>query len=107
MKAGVIAVQGAVPEHLNMLRTTMEKLGIQGKAVPVRSKRELEVVDYLIIPGGESTTISRLLKRFNLSERIVELGNGGLPIMGTCAGCISPDGFRCEAECLRQATRVV
>lgn len=88
MKAGVIAVQGAVAEHLKMLRTTMEKLGMQGQAVPVRSRRELEAVDYLIIPGGESTTISRLLKRFNLSERIVELGNGGLPIMGTCAGCI-------------------
>lgn len=88
MKTGVIAVQGAVPEHLKMIRTAMEKLGIRGQAVPVRSRRELDTVDHLIIPGGESTTISRLLKRFDLSERIVELGNGGLPIMGTCAGCI-------------------
>ncbi|MGD0056235.1 MAG: pyridoxal 5'-phosphate synthase glutaminase subunit PdxT [Methanomassiliicoccales archaeon] len=88
MKAGVIAVQGAVPEHLKALQTAMLHLGIGGQVVPVRRNEDLEVVDCLVIPGGESTTISRLLRRFGLFDRIVRLGNGGLPILGTCAGCI-------------------
>jgi len=88
MKAGVIAVQGAVPEHLKAFQATMSRLGIKGQVVPVRKDKDLEVVDCLVIPGGESTTISRLLRRFGLFDRIVQLGNEGLPTMGTCAGCI-------------------
>lgn len=88
MKAGVVAVQGAVPEHLKVLQTTMFNLGIEGQAIPVRSGEDLDAVDCLIIPGGESTTISRLLRRFGLFDRIVQLGSEGLPMMGTCAGCI-------------------
>lgn len=88
MKAGVISVQGAVSEHLKTLQQTMVKLGVEGRAIPVRRPRDLELVDCLIIPGGESTTISRLLVRFELFDRVIELGREGLPIMGTCAGCI-------------------
>ncbi|MDD1773531.1 MAG: pyridoxal 5'-phosphate synthase glutaminase subunit PdxT [Methanomassiliicoccales archaeon] len=88
MKAGVVAVQGAVPEHLKVLQTTMFNLGIEGQAIPVRRGEDLDAVDCLIIPGGESTTISRLLRRFGLFDRIVQLGSEGLPMMGTCAGCI-------------------
>jgi 5'-phosphate synthase pdxT subunit len=88
MKPGVIAVQGAVPEHLKTLQATMSHLGIKGQVVPVRRDKDLEVVDCLVIPGGESTTISRLLRRFGLFDRIAQFGNEGLPIMGTCAGSI-------------------
>lgn len=88
MKAGVIAVQGAVPEHLKALRRTMEQLGIRGQSVPVRRRKDLDSVDCLVLPGGESTTISRLLRRFDIFDRLVELAGDGLPIMGTCAGCV-------------------
>lgn len=85
---GIIAVQGAVQEHVEMTNVAFQRLGIKGNAVRVRNRKDLDDIDCLIIPGGESTTISRLLKRLNLFDRIVELGQSGMPIMGTCAGCI-------------------
>ncbi|MDH7508411.1 MAG: pyridoxal 5'-phosphate synthase glutaminase subunit PdxT [Methanomassiliicoccales archaeon] len=88
MKVGVIAVQGAVQEHIEMTNSAFERLGVNGRAVPVRREKDMEGIDCLIIPGGESTTISRLLRRFNLFDTIVERGKKGMPIMGTCAGCI-------------------
>ncbi|MCQ5375137.1 MAG: pyridoxal 5'-phosphate synthase glutaminase subunit PdxT [Methanomassiliicoccales archaeon] len=88
MKAGVVAVQGAVQEHIDMINLAFERLGIVGCAVPVRREKDIEGIDCLIIPGGESTTISRLLRRFNLFDKIIKRGREGMPIMGTCAGCI-------------------
>jgi len=88
MKAGVVSVQGAVPEHLSILNAAFENLGVPGKAITVRREKDLEDADCLVIPGGESTTISRLLVRFDLFDRIVRMGREGVPIMGTCAGCI-------------------
>ncbi|MBM4237807.1 MAG: pyridoxal 5'-phosphate synthase glutaminase subunit PdxT, partial [Euryarchaeota archaeon] len=85
MKAGVVSVQGAVPEHLSILNAAFENLGVPGKAITVRREKDLEDADCLVIPGGESTTISRLLVRFDLFDRIVRMGREGVPIMGTCA----------------------
>jgi len=82
MKIGVLASQGAFVEHIS----TLHKLGAE--AEPVRLPRELDGLDGLIIPGGESTTISKLMLDYELSSRIKELANGGLPIFGTCAGMI-------------------
>lgn len=88
MKVGVISVQGAVPEHLRMSRTALEAMGKKGEAIAVRRLDDLRSVDCLIIPGGESTTISKLLRKFGLFEEIVAMGMDGVPMMGTCAGCV-------------------
>jgi len=88
MKVGVISVQGAVPEHLHMSQRAMGAMGRKGEAIAVRRLDDLRSVDCLIIPGGESTTISKLLRKFDLFEEIVAMGMDGVPIMGTCAGCV-------------------
>jgi 5'-phosphate synthase pdxT subunit len=88
MKPGVISVQGAAPEHVAVLKVAMANLGLEGDVVTVRKAKDLEGVSCLVIPGGESTTISKLLRRFDLFDRIIDLANDGLPIMGTCAGCV-------------------
>lgn len=88
MNVGVIALQGAVSEHLNAVRKAFFELGIEGKATPIRRKEELEAVDGLIIPGGESTTISKLLDKAGMSQIIIERAESGMPILGTCAGCV-------------------
>ena len=79
---GVLALQGDFAEHIEMLR----QLGVP--AVEVRLPSQLAFIDALIIPGGESTTITRLLDIYELREPIRTLGLAGLPIWGTCAGAI-------------------
>ncbi len=82
MKIGVLASQGAFAEHISILRQ------LDTEAVPVRLPGELRGVDGLIIPGGESTTISRLLTSYSLMNEIVSMARGGVPLFGTCAGMI-------------------
>tara|TARA_B100002003_G_C14029993_1_gene496545 strand:+ start:311 stop:889 length:579 start_codon:yes stop_codon:yes gene_type:complete len=82
MKIGVLASQGAFAEHIAMLH----QLGVD--AVPVRLPQELDGLDGLIIPGGESTSISKLMLDYNLVNEIKNLAENGLPIFGTCAGMI-------------------
>jgi 5'-phosphate synthase pdxT subunit len=82
MKIGVLALQGAVREHLKML----ERCGAQGMAVKYPS--ELLSCDGLIIPGGESTTIGKLIVRDGFLETLRERASEDLPIYGTCAGLI-------------------
>ncbi len=83
MKVGVLALQGAVLEHLKMI----ERCGHQ--AIPVKTVAHLNQIKRLIIPGGESTTIGKLLIKYHLNERIIDLYHrSGLPIFGTCAGMI-------------------
>jgi 5'-phosphate synthase pdxT subunit len=88
LKIGVVAVQGAVSEHVEVLRKAMEKSKIDGSVVHVRSLRDLNDVSGLVIPGGESTTISRLMLSTGMDEKIVELATKELPILGTCAGAV-------------------
>jgi len=82
MKVGVLAMQGAFIEHVHMLR----RLGVE--AVEVRLPEQLEELDGLILPGGESTTIGRLALAYGLLEPIREMARRGKPIWGTCAGMI-------------------
>lgn len=88
MKVGVIAVQGAVSEHIYVLKKAMKEQQIEGTVLPVRDAKDLEDISGIVIPGGESTTISRLMLTTGMHERIIELANEGLPILGTCAGTI-------------------
>ena len=82
MKIGVLASQGAFAEHI----LALNKLNTE--AVPVRLPGELKGVDGLIIPGGESTTISLLMNAYDLMQEIAALTRNGLPLFGTCAGMI-------------------
>lgn len=82
MRVGVLALQGDVAEHMRML----EACGTG--AVEVRTPEELRAVEGLILPGGESTTIWRLLDRYRLVEPLRELVGQGLPVFATCAGMI-------------------
>jgi 5'-phosphate synthase pdxT subunit len=79
---GVLALQGAFAEHV----AAVERLG--ARAREVRLPADLEGVDGLIIPGGESTTIGKLLETFGLLEPLRERVGAGLPVYGTCAGAI-------------------
>jgi 5'-phosphate synthase pdxT subunit len=79
---GVLALQGDVREHLTALAAA------DAAAVPVRRPDELARLDGLVIPGGESTTISKLAVLFGLMEPLREAIRGGLPVYGTCAGLI-------------------
>ena len=79
---GVLALQGDVREHAFAL----EAAGAM--AVPIRRPRELDAIDGLIIPGGESTTMDKLLRAFDLFEPLQERLRGGLPAYGSCAGMI-------------------
>jgi len=80
--AGVLALQGDVPEHLRMLAEA------GARPVAVRRPDELEAVDGLVIPGGESTTIWKLASIFGLAEPIRKRIGRGLPVLGSCAGMI-------------------
>ena len=88
MKVGVISVQGAFPEHIAMAEQAMRNLGRTGTAISVRRVSDLDGAGAVILPGGESTTISRLMVRFGIFDRILELAGEGVPIMGTCAGLV-------------------
>ena len=79
---GVLALQGAFIEHVQMLR------GLGASAREVRLPSDLEGLDGLIIPGGESTTIGKLLVHYELLEPLRGLVSSGFPIYGTCAGTI-------------------
>lgn len=81
-KIGVLALQGAFREHIQTLRDC----GVE--ALPVRLPRDLAGIDGLVIPGGESTTIGKLMVTYQLKEELERLGREGLPILGTCAGMI-------------------
>lgn len=81
-RVGVLALQGDTREHLAALRAA------GAAAVPVRRGVELDSVDGLVIPGGESTAISHLLRVFELLEPLRSALAGGLPVYGSCAGMI-------------------
>jgi 5'-phosphate synthase pdxT subunit len=85
---GILGVQGAVSEHVNTVDRTIKHLGLEGKGIIVRKLSELRSVDALIMPGGESTTIGKLIHKFGLHDEIVKRAGEGMPIMGTCAGTI-------------------
>jgi len=88
LKIGVVAVQGAVSEHVEVLEKAMEKLKIVGSVAYARSVRDFNDVSGLVIGGGESTTIGRLMLNTGMYGKIVELAKKGIPILGTCAGAI-------------------
>ncbi|SDU72893.1 pyridoxal 5'-phosphate synthase glutaminase subunit PdxT [Jiangella alkaliphila] len=79
---GVLALQGDVREHQRMLAE------VGAASTPVRTPDELDAVDALVLPGGESTTMWRLARTFGLLEPLRQRVAGGLPVYGSCAGMI-------------------
>jgi 5'-phosphate synthase pdxT subunit len=88
VKIGVLALQGAFIEHIEIIE------GLNAGAVAVRLPRDLTGLQGLIIPGGESTTIMKLMYSFALVEPLRQLIKSGFPVWGTCAGMI------CLADCI-------
>lgn len=82
MKIGILALQGAFIEHSRVIA----RLGME--AVAVRLPGQLHGLDGLIIPGGESTTVSRLMAEYQLLQPLRNLAKDGLPVFGTCTGMI-------------------
>ncbi|MFE4951376.1 pyridoxal 5'-phosphate synthase glutaminase subunit PdxT [Leifsonia sp. NPDC056665] len=81
-RVGVLALQGDFREHLAVLR------GLGADAVPVRRAEELESIDGLVIPGGESSVMDKLSRAFGVAEPLKAAIAAGLPVYGTCAGLI-------------------
>ncbi|HUV05953.1 MAG TPA: pyridoxal 5'-phosphate synthase glutaminase subunit PdxT [Armatimonadota bacterium] len=79
---GVLALQGGVEKHIRMLERC------EVRAIPVRLTEELDAVHGLVIPGGESTTVGKLMARYGLDRDIIKRAKKGMPVFGTCAGMI-------------------
>lgn len=82
VKIGILAIQGAITEHLQAVKEC------GAEAISVKTVQQLDIIDGLILPGGESTTIGMLLHRFKIDQKIREKAREGMPLYGTCAGAI-------------------
>ena len=82
MKIGVLALQGSVKEHIDMLKKC------RVEPILVKLPRDMENINGLIIPGGESTTLGKLMKEYGLNKTIKRRYEEGMPIYGSCAGAI-------------------
>lgn len=82
MKIGILALQGAVAEHMHAIARA------GAEAIMIKKTDQLDQIDGLIIPGGESTTIGRLMHQYNFIEAITAFSHAKKPIFGTCAGLI-------------------
>lgn len=88
MRIGVIAIQGNVEEHVNALENALIQANIKAQVIKIKHKGLIGSCDALILPGGESTTLGRLLKREGIADEIKTAALAGIPIMGTCAGLV-------------------
>ena len=84
LKVGVLALQGDFAEHI----ATFKRCNTACEAVEIRKSEQLEGLHGLVIPGGESTVMLKLLKEFGMLEDVRRFGTVGMPFFGTCAGCI-------------------
>lgn len=82
IKIGVLGLQGAVREHVR----SIEECGAE--AVVIKTKEQLEMIDGLILPGGESTTMRRLIDKYDFMDELKNFAASGKPMFGTCAGLI-------------------
>ena len=82
MVIGVLAMQGAYEEHINILQD------LDVSPVEIRNKNDLQNIDGIIIPGGESTTMGKLIRTPDIYNDLKEKIESGMPVWGTCAGMI-------------------
>lgn len=88
MRIGVIAIQGNVSEHVEALERAITERGEDAQIITIKHKGVVPTCDALVLPGGESTTLGRLLLREGIADEIRAMHTAGMPIMGTCAGLI-------------------
>ncbi|MCP8309118.1 MAG: pyridoxal 5'-phosphate synthase glutaminase subunit PdxT [archaeon] len=88
LRIGVLALQGDVSEHIDMTNIALKGMGLEGEAIIVKEKDQIDEIHGLIIPGGESTTIGRMAERYGIITRIKDAALAGMPIFGTCSGLI-------------------
>jgi 5'-phosphate synthase pdxT subunit len=101
---GVLDVQGDITENVDVLCSAVEKSGLKARVVAVNTPGEVETLDALVLPGGESTTLGKLLRTYGIDRSIKKIASKGVPIMGMCAGLIlmAKDGGS-QAEKSRQS----
>ena len=86
---GVLGIQGAVSEHIASMSKALKEANTPGRVFVVKRKEDIKTIDALILPGGESTNISKLLHQSEIHDAILQrVQEKNLPIMGTCAGCV-------------------
>jgi len=89
LSVGVLAVQGAVSEHVTAMTNALKETNTSGNVFFVSNSKDIKKIDALILPGGESTTISNILLKTGMYEVIQNrIKDDNLPILGTCAGCV-------------------
>jgi 5'-phosphate synthase pdxT subunit len=89
LSIGIIGIQGSISEHINAMSRALKETKIPGNVFVIKKKEDISELDALLIPGGESTTISKELYRSGLYDEILKrVKKDNLPIMGTCAGCV-------------------
>ncbi len=88
MRIGVLGLQGDYEEHIYLLKKAMSKRGVSGEVIPVKDRSVLRRLSGIVIPGGESTVIGRLIERSGMTDELREMITQGLPTLGTCAGAI-------------------
>ena len=86
---GVIGIQGAVSEHVITMKKALKDSNFSGQVSIIKKKEELKGSDAIILPGGESSTISKVLTETGLHDELLNrIKDDNIPIMGTCAGCV-------------------
>ncbi|GAC1393517.1 MAG: pyridoxal 5'-phosphate synthase glutaminase subunit PdxT [Ktedonobacteraceae bacterium] len=88
LRIGVLALQGDFEAHLKALKVAASMLGVEVDGIPVRLPKHLDKIDGIIIPGGESTTIGKLMVEYGLEGILRQKIQDGVPCWGTCAGLI-------------------
>jgi 5'-phosphate synthase pdxT subunit len=88
MRIGVIAIQGNVEEHVNAMIKALSEAKREAEVVKIKHKGIVPTCDAIILPGGESTMLGRLMEREGISSEIKKAAHAGIPIMGTCAGLV-------------------
>ncbi|MFH1433040.1 MAG: pyridoxal 5'-phosphate synthase glutaminase subunit PdxT [archaeon] len=88
MQIAIISLQGAFTEHFDALKNASQELKIDTGIILARTAKDLEGASGIIIPGGESTTINKLLKETGMDKKIIQLAEKDIPILATCAGMI-------------------
>jgi 5'-phosphate synthase pdxT subunit len=88
MQIAVIAIQGNVSEHIQSIQKALAETTIKADVIPVQHSNIISSCDALILPGGESTTLGRLMEREGIDTEIKQAAANGIPVMGTCAGLV-------------------
>ncbi len=88
MRIGIIAIQGDVSEHIDAVERALCERNIEGEVLEIRHKGIVPLCDAVILPGGESTTLGRLIEREGIAGEIQNAAKNGIPVLGTCAGLI-------------------